>query len=100
MPLTRLALHCMVSQFPDYIIAQAIRVSAPHFSNATLGRSTLSPAVLMNLSYLFDCEPDQLVGWANDGIDTNTLSSELPCLETGVDTDIPRKRPLNGHYVW
>lgn len=100
MPLTRLALRCMTSTFPDYMIAQAIAVSAPHFSNCTLGRSTLSPAVLMDLSYLFNCNPDDLIGWANDGIDTSQLSAELPCLEDGVDTAIPRRTPLRYSYVW
>lgn len=90
----------MTSTFPDYIIAGAISVSAPYFSNCTLGKATLSPTVLMDLAYLLDCEPEQLVGWANDGLDTRSLSAELPCLESGVDTDIPRTHPINGSYVW
>jgi hypothetical protein len=92
MPITRLALRCMTFPFPDYIVARAIHVSAPHFSNCTLGRATLSPAILMDLSFLFDCEPQHLVGWANDGKDIPNLTAELPCLEDGIDTAIPGRR--------
>jgi hypothetical protein len=88
-PLTRLALRCMTSPFPDYMIARAIGVPAPTFSNCTLGRDRLNPVLLMDLSYLLGCQPEHLVGWANDGHDTPRLDGELPCLDTGLDTARP-----------
>jgi hypothetical protein len=79
----------MTSDFPDYLLARAIGVNAPTFSNCTLGRDRLNPVLLMDLSYLLGCDPEHLVGWANDGDDTALLAAELPCLDTGVDTDLP-----------
>lgn len=82
MPMTRLALRCMTSIYPSYIIARTLHVSPAHLSQCMSGKRTLSPILLMDLSYLLACEPEQLVGWAHE--DT-TLSAELPCIDAGLD---------------
>lgn len=73
MPVTKLAVKCMETNLPDYRIAAAIQVPAPKFSNYTLGKAIIPPRVLLRLSLIFKCEPDELVGWADD--------TEILCLD-------------------
>jgi len=96
MPLTRLALRVMTAPFPQHVIADAIGVSEGHFSSCTLNRHTLTPINLMDLAFLLDCEIDQLVGWADNGIETDDLTGECPCLEAGLDT--PRQTHRRGFF--
>jgi hypothetical protein len=90
MPFTRLAFRCMIFPYPDYVVAQAVRLPHPHLSAATLGRDRIPVQYLLDLAYLFQCETDDLIGWCDDGIESSNLSAELPCIESGIDTDIPR----------
>jgi hypothetical protein len=89
MPMTRLALRVMTFPFPAYVVAQAIRIPHPHLSKAMLGRDKLPVHYLMDLAYLLSCEPDELLGWADGGIDSHSLAAELPCIEDGINTAIP-----------
>jgi len=84
--MTRLAYRCMLFPYPGYAIAQAIRVPHPYLSRAQLGRDRISPQYLMDLAYLFQCDTEDLVGWCEESPD---LSAELPCIESGIDTDVP-----------
>jgi hypothetical protein len=79
----------MLFPFPDYIIAEAVSIPHPALSNATLGRDRLPTRSVMALAYLFQCDYDDLVGWCNDSLDDPALTAELPCIESGIDTDIP-----------
>jgi hypothetical protein len=76
----------MVFPLPAYLIAQAIRIPHPALSSAQLGRERLPVHFLMDLAYILGCEPEDLIGWANDGIDTDSLDAECPCIEDGVNT--------------
>jgi len=83
----------MTFPFPDYVIAQAVRLPHPHLSNATLGRDRIPVSYLIDLAYLFGCNPEQILGWCDDGNDTSDLTAELPCIESGIDTDLPDSPP-------
>jgi len=89
----------MTFPFPGYVIAQAIQYPHPHFSNALLGRDRLPVHYLMDLAYLLQCEPDELIGWADGGTDSRSLTAELPCIEDGINTAVPRRfRHITARY--
>lgn len=77
MPMTRLAVKCMSYPLPDYAIAAAINVSKSKFSNWTLGRCPLPGRAVLRLCVLFNCNAEELMGWADD----------IPCIEDGVTTE-------------
>lgn len=98
MPMTRLSLRTMMYDTPDYLVAQFIPVSASKFSNWTLGRAKLPMRAVLRLSLLFDCDPNDLIGWATETTDPTT-SSDIVALDGGIldialvrDKDIRQSR--------
>jgi len=83
----------MTFTHPDYVIAATVQIPNEKLSMATLGRKRLNPAVLADLAYLFACQPEDIAGWADDGDESPLLTAELPCIESGIDTDVPPHTP-------
>ena len=93
----------MMFPLPAYKIAHSIRIPHPALSNAQLGRDKLPVHYLMDLAYILGCEPEDLIGWANDALDSPDLSAECPCIEDGINTAIPTNilpRLRNSHPIF
>ena len=87
MAIPRIALRSMEYVAPDYLIAEAIKVAPSRYSNWCLGRRPVRSSVLFRLSLIFQCDPRDIIGWAEEGPDA---TAEVPCLEDGVDTALVR----------